>query len=118
MQISSAVCGAVFLNDVKEKIFAFDCSTKFKIYIELFQPTHHYQSLSDASRKSRYITPQYQEVCDDQLSEEWYRFVGAAGTKMPTARVPAFRCGTNWPGWLDGVHPTVKDGKVNRNGLL
>ena len=42
----------------------------------------------------------------------WYRFVGDAGTKMPTTRVPAFRCGTSWPGWLDSAHPTVKDGKV------
>ena len=44
----------------------------------------------------------------------WYRFKGAAGTKMPTTRVPAFRCGTNWSGWLDGTHPTVEDGKVKR----
>ena len=40
--------------------------------------------------------------------------MGAAGTKMPTTRVPAFRCGTNWSGWLDGAHPTVEDGKVKR----
>ena len=40
MQISSAVCWADSLKDVKEKIFAFDCSTFFKIYIELFQPIH------------------------------------------------------------------------------
>ena len=33
---------------------------------------------------------------------------------MPTTRVSAFRCGTTWPDWLDGVHPTVEDGKVNR----
>nr|XP_058945608.1 uromodulin-like [Pocillopora verrucosa] len=77
-------------------------------------PCYHYQSLSDATRKSSYITPQYQEVCDDQLPEERYRFVGAAGTKMPTARVPAFRCGTSWSGWLDGAHPTVEDGNVSR----
>ena len=31
---------------------------------------------------------------------------------MPTTRVPAFRCGTDWPGWLDGAHPTVEDGEV------
>ena len=116
MQISSAVCWADSLKDVKEKIFAFDCSTFFKNLYWTFSanPCYHYQSLSDASRKSSYKTPQYQEVCDDQLPEEWYRFVGAAGTKMPTTRVPAFRCGTNWSGWLDGVHPTVEDGKVNR----
>ena len=40
--------------------------------------------------------------------------MGAAGTKMPTTRVPAYRCGTNWSGWLDGAHPTVEDGKVKR----
>ena len=42
----------------------------------------------------------------------WYRFVGAAGTKMPTTRVSVFKCGTKFPGWLDGAHPTVKDGEV------
>ena len=47
-----------------------------------------------------------------QLPEGWYRFVGAAGTKMPTTRVPAYRCGTDWSGWLDGSHPTVEDGEV------
>ena len=91
----------------------------FKIFLNLYwtfsaDPCYHYQSLSDATRKSSYITPQCQEVCDDQLPEERYRFVGAAGTKMPTARVPAFRCGTSWSGWLDGAHPTVEDGNVSR----
>ena len=60
------------------------------------------------------MTPWYQAVCDDQLPEEWYRFVGAAGTKMPTTRVGAYRCGTNWSGWLNGTHPKVKDGEVLR----
>ena len=31
---------------------------------------------------------------------------------MPTSRVPAYRCGTDWSGWLDGVHPTMEDGEV------
>ena len=35
--------------------------------------------------------------------EGWYRFVGAAGTKM-----------TDWSGWLGGSHPTVEDGEVPR----
>ena len=77
-------------------------------------PCYQYKNLSDASRKSSYITPQYQEVCDDQLTKEWHRFVGAAGTKMSTTRVPAFRCGTDWSGWLDGAHPTVEDGEILR----
>ena len=44
-------------------------------------------------------------------TRDGYRFVGAAGTRMPTTRVPAFRCGTDWPGWLDGAHPTVEEGR-------
>ena len=52
-------------------------------------------------------------MCDSEL-KGWYRFVGAAGTKMPTTRVPAYKCGTNWSGWLDGSHPTVEDGEVKR----
>ena len=48
-------------------------------------------------------------LCDSQLRKGWYRFVGAAGTRMPTERVQAFRCGTNWPGWLTTTHPTVED---------
>ena len=56
-----------------------------------------YKKLSDANRRSSYPTPLSGPVlCDDQLPEEWYRFVRAAGTKMPTIRVPAFRYGTHW----------------------
>ena len=42
------------------------------------------------------------------------RFVGDAGSKMPTTRVSAFRCGTDWSGWLDGAHPTLEDGEIRR----
>ena len=75
----------------------------------------HDQILSDANRKSSYVTPKYGPyLCDNLLPEGWYRFVGAAGTRMPTTRVPAYRCGTDWSGWLDGAHPTVEDGYVLR----
>ncbi|CAH3141685.1 unnamed protein product, partial [Pocillopora meandrina] len=79
-------------------------------------PCYDYQNLSDANRKSSSVTPVSGPVlCENQLTGEWYRFVGAAGTIMPTSRVPANRCGTDWSGWLDGIHLTVEDGNVNRN---
>ena len=53
-------------------------------------------------------------MCDSSLSEGWYRFVGAAGTKIPTTRVTANRCGTVHPGWLDDTHPTVEDGEASK----
>ena len=77
-------------------------------------PCYHYQNLSEANRRKTYVTPYDAVLCDNQLPEGWYRFVGAAGTKMPTTRLPAYRCGTTWSGWLDGAHPTVEDGKVLR----
>ena len=81
----------------------------------LADPCYNYQILSDANRKSSYFTPEYGPyLCDNLLPEGWYRFVGAAGTRMPTTRVPAYRCGTDWSGWLDGAHPTVEDGYVLR----
>ena len=75
-------------------------------------PCYHYKNLTDANRKISYKTPEGLWLCDNQLPEGWYRFVGAAGTKMPTTRVPAYRCGTSWSGWLDGTPPTVEDGEV------
>ena len=77
-------------------------------------PCYHYKNLSDANRKISYLTPVGSELCDNQLPEGWYRFVEAAGTKMPTTRVPVFRCGTAYSGWLDGVDPTVEEGEVYR----
>ena len=77
-------------------------------------PCYHYENLSEANRKIDYIPPLGSELCDNQLPGGWYRFVGAAGTKLPTTHVPAYRCGTDWSGWLDGAHPTVEDGEVQR----
>ena len=51
---------------------------------------------------------------DNKLLEGWFRFVGAAVTRMPRTRVPAYRCGTDWSSWLDGAHPTVEDDEVRR----
>ena len=84
------------------------------LFHSLADPCYNYQILSDANRKSSYVTPVHGQLCDKSLPEGWYRFVGAAGTRMPTTRVPAYRCGTDWSGWLDGAHPTVEDGVVNR----
>lgn len=45
---------------------------------------------------------------------KWHRFMGAAGTEMPTKCVEKNRCGTHAPGWLQGGHPTEEQGVVSR----
>ena len=51
---------------------------------------------------------------DRDLVTGWYRFEGAAGDRMPDKCVLIYRCGTRYPGWLNGSHPTVADGVVTR----
>ena len=48
-------------------------------------PCHHYWNLSEANRNTKHETSSSSKVfCDKPLADGWYRFVGAAGTKMPT----------------------------------
>ena len=77
-------------------------------------PCYHYSNLNDANRNKDHTTPLYGPVFCDRYLKGWYRFVGDAGSKMPTTRVSAYRCGTNWSGWLDGAHPTLEDGEIRR----
>ena len=71
----------------------------------------NYQALTNGDRK---ITHGFVRGCDKSLGPAWFRFLGEAGTKMPTACVPGNRCGTHAAGWLNGIHPTVAEGKVTR----
>ncbi len=71
----------------------------------------NYQSLTSGNRKITYGSGL---ACDDTLGPGWFRFQGAAGTRMPTSCPPQLRCGTAATGWLNGVHPTVADGRVTR----
>ena len=70
-----------------------------------------YSSLTSGDRKTTYTSNPNQ--CDRNL-KGWYRFQGAAGTRMPTSCPPKDRCSTQATGWLNGGHPTVADGKVSR----
>ena len=51
---------------------------------------------------------------DNILSPKWYRMTGDSGDQIPEICVPMRRCGTHAPGWLDGKHPSVKEGDVIR----
>jgi len=72
-----------------------------------------YKVLNSSDRKDTY-TVSGVPLCDVGLPEAWYRFEGDAGTRMPTTCVDNDKCGTNFPGWLNGIHPTVEDGEVVR----
>ena len=54
--------------------------------------------------------------CDSRdLTPGWYRFQGDAGDRIPENQcVPKLRCGSHAPGWLNGSHPAVREGAVQR----
>ena len=73
----------------------------------------NYTVLSEADR-AQGSASQNNTRCDDNLVTGWYRFQGSAGDRMADKCVSETRCGTLYPGWLDGTHPTVAEGVVTR----
>ena len=73
----------------------------------------NYTVLSETDRAQGNALPPY-DRCDKNLTTGWYRFQGAAGDRMPDKYVLMQRCGTRYPGWLSGAHPTIADGVVTR----
>jgi len=85
-----------------------------RMFICLVDKCHRYQNLTDAERKYDHplISPR---KCDNDVSNKgWYRFQGAAGTKMATTSPGFDKCGAPYPAWLYGAHPTVAEGTVRR----
>ena len=101
-------------------VYFFLCSLFFNVCVVLYlvDVCRCYRTLSDADRKETYKTPNYKAQCDHDLKEGWYRFQGAAGTQMAVKCPPLKTCGGNFPGWLDGVHPTVAEGIVRRKACF
>lgn len=44
----------------------------------------------------------------------WYRFTGHGGVRMAETCVPVLRCNTAAPMWLNGSHPSSREGIVSR----
>jgi len=79
-----------------------------------FDECKHYEALNDRIRAAG-VHRGNTLKCDqkDLVTPKWYRFTGAAGTRMPTSCVPKHYCGTHAPGWLSGSHPTKIGETVN-----
>ncbi|MFT5454205.1 MAG: hypothetical protein ACI9K2_000681 [Myxococcota bacterium] len=81
-----------------------DCDGEDMLCIAPNPECSAYTVLSDGLRHVDAVGPVY---CDrDIISlENWFRFEGDAGTRMPEWAVDTYQCSTHAPGWLDGVHP-------------
>ncbi|XP_068711539.1 uncharacterized protein [Montipora foliosa] len=73
----------------------------------------NYGFLNESNRAMTYVNRSIGNLCDSTLSG-WYRFSGEAGTQMADSCRKMYHCNTDSPGWLDGSHPTVAEGIVQR----
>ncbi|XP_020617440.1 fibropellin-1-like [Orbicella faveolata] len=95
--------------------FKCDCPTGFGGFqCETVIPEcSQYKFLSDYDRHRNYYNI-YGRKCDNDLTEDWYRFYGQAGTVMASSCVPTHKCHTDLTGWMKGSLPTVDEGVVLR----
>ena len=93
--------GVLFISLIKRDCFSISVSE-----------CNSYNTLAEANRKVTYSGGN--GLCDNVLTSGWYRFVGAAGSKMATSSPGVYKCGTCATGWLNGAHPTVAEGQVTR----
>ena len=95
--------------------FFFSCTVKWydlTVTMKSLVECSSYRFLNESNRAMGYFEG-ISSLCDSGLSG-WYRFSGGAGDQMPESCVPKLRCGTHVPGWLNGSHPSVAAGVVQR----
>lgn len=103
-------CASLCLLILQMLIFFF-FFTLFLVIPECFQ----YKSLNGFDRRKDYDKySRSGKKCDKDLTEDWYRFYGGAGTVMASSCVPTHRCNTDLTGWMEGSPPTVDEGVVRR----
>lgn len=82
--------------------------SSIKSFVECF----NYKFLNESDRAQSYNKSS--PVLCDATTQGWYRFSGGAGNKMPEYCVNKEHCGTQGPGWLNGSHPSAREGAVRR----
>ena len=73
------------------------------MFFPLVDPCYQYKTLNSSDRNVNNTERPVQLLCDNPLPSSpsgWYRFQGAAGTRLPTDCPPRDRCHTTSPGWV------------------
>ena len=95
--------------------FHFRCS-----FFPLVDPCHQYRTLNSSDRNVNDAESPDQLSCDEQLRfsrSGWYRFQGAAGTRLPTKCTQSKRCHTDFPGCLNVKHKPLPSEGVTEGSI-
>ena len=68
------------------------------VFISRFTECQNYARLDSADRKVTYVSRRGNRQSDNGLGPGWFRFEGAAGTRMASTCPDAQRCGARLPG--------------------
>ena len=93
-------------------------STTWNVYIYIFTVLvgcTNYTVLSEPDRHTSYGRG---GNSDASLVPGWYRFQSGSYTKMLDYCVSHHRCRTDITGWLNGLHPSLEEGIVNRQACF
>ena len=90
-----------------------DGATQKCILYSIADVCSSHTTLNSAGRN---VTFPYQASCDNTLTSVWYRLTGDSGSYLPESCPQPQNdvCGTYYPGWLNGIHPTAAEGVVTR----
>ncbi|CAF1559683.1 unnamed protein product, partial [Rotaria sordida] len=64
-----------------------------------------YNTINDATRLATY-TASTCCTCDSGYNG-WYRMTGSSGSQLVTSPVTIGSCGSNYPSWWNGTHPST-----------
>lgn len=84
------------------------------------EPCYNYSALNNPYRSIGYVATEGVDpmLCDVDLVSGWYRFVSEVGGEMPEFKIDRLQCGTIAPIWMQGSHPTVAEGIVDRTACV
>lgn len=100
------------------EVFVFITALHSLFRIEAFDPC--YESNQGTLYREKYrgtLCPHRngKTTFDREITEKWYKVNGVDGPlSMPTEPVSIYHCSTEFPGWMNGSHPNVTEGEVNR----
>ena len=78
-----------------------------------------YKEINEPRRSTKSVWKKGEPaLCDRSLQQGWYRFTSFAGGRIPEKMVPMNHCGSKAPVWLNGRHPTIKEGNVARQACV
>lgn len=91
--------------------FGNECTKSFGSYI-CSDPCVTRNMLDEPWRSTNYTLSPFNKC--DKSKYGWYRFVGSGGVRIPENCVSEYRCGSQAPVWMNGAHPVIRDGIVDR----